>query len=94
MEVLHTKHPDARPPSTAFLDAYPNNPPEMFPVNITDNLVLAVTGRLLGGAGPGGTDSVSIQHWLLRFGAASGELRQIVAEFGEWLRNGRPPWAA
>ena len=32
-------------------------------------------------AGPGGTDSVSIQHWLLLFGAVSGELRRIVADF-------------
>ena len=37
---------------------------------------------------------VSLQHWLLRFGAASGELRRIVAEFGEWLSNVCPPWAA
>ena len=83
MEVLRTKHPDARPPLAASLDAYLNNPPEMVPVNITDDVLLAVAGCLLGGAGPGGTDSISIQHWLLRFGAASGELRQIVAEFGE-----------
>ena len=94
MEVMHTKHLDARPPLAACLDAYPNNPPEMVPVNITDDVVAAVAGRLLGGAGPGGTDSVSLQHWLLRFGAARSELRQIVAEFGEWLSNGRPPWAA
>ena len=94
MEVLHTKHPDSRPPSATSLDAYPNNPPEMVPVNITDNVVAAVAGRLSGGAGPGGTELVSLQHWLLRFGAASGELRLIVAEFGEWLSNGRPSWAA
>ena len=37
---------------------------------------------------------VSLQHWILRFGAASGELRMIVAEFGEWICNGRPPWVA
>ena len=48
----------------------------------------------MGGAGPGGNDSVSLQHWLLWFGAASGELRLIVAEVEEWLSNGRPPWAA
>ena len=35
MEVLRTKNPDARPPSAACLDAYPNNPPEMVPVDIT-----------------------------------------------------------
>ena len=66
----------------------------MVPVDITDNVVAAVAGRLLGGAGPGGTDLVSLQHWILRFGAASGELRMIVAEFGEWICNGRPPWVA
>ena len=49
-----------------------------------------MAGRLLGRAGPGG----SLQHWLLRFGSASGELRLIVAEVGKWLSNGRPPWAA
>ena len=36
---------------------------------------------------------ISLQHWLLRFGAASGALRLIVVEMGEWLSNGRPPWA-
>ena len=33
-------------------------------------------------------------HCLLRFGVASGELWLIVAEMGEWLSNGQPPWAA
>ena len=66
----------------------------MVPVDITDDVVLAVAGRLSGGAGPGGTDSISLQHWILRFGAASRALRLIVAEMGEWISNGRPPWAA
>ena len=38
-------------------------------------------------------DSVSLQHWLLRFGSASADLRLIVGDFVEWLGNGRPPWA-
>ena len=66
----------------------------MVPVDITDYVVAALAGRLLGGAGTGGTDSVSLQHWLLRFGEASGKLQQIVVEFGEWFSNGRTPWAA
>ena len=45
IEVLRTKHPDTRPLSVAILDAYPNNPPEMVPVDITDNVVKAVAGR-------------------------------------------------
>ena len=91
LEVLRTKHLDARPPSAACLDTYPNNPPEMVPVDITDDVVSAVAGRLSGGAGPGETDSVSLQHWLLGFGAEISKIRQIVVEFGEWLSNGRPP---
>ena len=61
---------------------------------ITNDTVTAVAGRLSGGDGPGGTDSVLLQHWLLRFGAASAELWLIVGDFVEWMVNGRPPWAA
>ena len=42
----------------------------------------------------GGKDSVILRHWLLHFGAASRELRLIVADFMEWLGNGRTPWAS
>ena len=48
----------------------------------------------MGGGRLGGTDSVSLQHWILRFSAASGELQMIVGDFVEWLGNGRPPCAA
>ena len=54
MEVFRTKHSDARPPPAVCLDTYADNPPEMVPVNITKDVVSAVAGRLLGGAGPGG----------------------------------------
>ena len=91
MEVLRTKHPEARTPTAESLDCYTGRPPELTSVDITDDTVTAVAGRLLGGAGPGGTDSVSSQHWLLRFGAASADLRMIVGDFVEWLGNGRPP---
>ena len=83
LEVLHAKHPDARPPLAACLDAYPGKPPEMVPVDITDDVALAVAGRLTGGVGPGGTYSMSLQHWLLQFGTASRALRLIVEEMGE-----------
>ena len=63
-------------------------------MDITDDTVTAVAGTLWGSVGPGGMDSVLLQHWLLRFGAAIAELRMIVGDFVEWLGNGRPPWAA
>ena len=94
MEVLPTKHPKAQTPRAASLDCYTGRPPELTPVDINDDTVTAVAGRLLGGAGPGGTDSVSLQHWILRFGAASAELRLNIGDFVEWLGNRWPPWAA
>ena len=77
-EVLRSKHPEARAPTVASLYSYPDRPPELAPVDIKDYMVTVVAGRLLGWAGTGGTDSVSLKHWLLRFGAASGEIRLIV----------------
>ena len=94
LEVLRVKHPESPTPTAAFLGSYTGRPPELTPVDIIDDMVTAVAGRLSGGAGPGGTDSVSLQHWLLRFVAASAELRHIVGDFVEWIGNGRPPWAA
>ena len=54
MEVLRTKHPEARTPTAASLDSYPGCLPELTPVDITEDTVTAVAGRLSGGAGPGG----------------------------------------
>ena len=65
----------------------------MATVDITDATVATVARRLLGSAGPGGVDSISLQHWLLWFGVASMGIRQIVGESGEWMTNGHPPWA-
>ena len=94
LEVLRAKHLEARTPTAACLESYTGRPPEFTPVDITDYTVTVVAGRLSGGTRPGGTDSVLLQHWLLRFGAASAELRHIVGDFVEWLGNGQPPWAA
>ena len=94
LEVLCAKHLEAWTPIAACLTSYTVRPPELSPVDITDDTVTAVAGRLLGGAGPGGTDSLLLQHWLLRLGAASAELRRTFGDFVEWLGNGRPPWAA
>ena len=63
-------------------------------MDITEDMVTVVAGRLSGGAVPGGTESMSLQKWLLRFSAASAELRLIVGDFVEWLGNGRLPWDA
>ena len=81
MEVLRSKRPEAWTPTVESQDSYPDCPPDLTPVYITDYTVKAVVGRLSGRAGPGRTDLVSLQHWLLRFRAASRELRLIVGDF-------------
>ena len=54
MEVLHIKHPEARTPTAASLDAYPGRPLELTLVDITNDTVMAVAGRLSGGGRTGG----------------------------------------
>ena len=44
MDVLRTKHPDARPPTAASLDTYPDHQPELVPVDITSDMVMEVVG--------------------------------------------------
>ena len=41
-------------------------------MDIANDTVTAIAGQLLGGDGPVETELVSLQYWLLRFGAASG----------------------
>ena len=94
MDVLRSKHVEAQTLTAASLDLYPDRPPELTPVDITDDTVTEFVGRLSRGAGPGETDSVSLQHWILHFRSASRELRLIVGDFTEWMGNGRLPWSA
>ena len=44
MEVFCGKHPEAETPTAASLDSYPDRPPELSPVNITDDTDTAVAG--------------------------------------------------
>ena len=60
MDMLCTKHPDARPSYAASLDTYMDQTLELIPVDITKDKVTEVAGRLSGGARLVGTDSVSL----------------------------------
>ena len=53
-----------------------------------------VAKKLSGSAGPSGVDSISMPHWLLKFGEASASLRKSITKLVEWLANGYPPWTA
>eukprot|EP00957_Ditylum_brightwellii_P143663 10945284-Ditylum_brightwellii.AAC.1 len=63
-------------------------------VNVTGGVIEKVSHHLSGAAGPGGVDSVTLQDWLLRYGAVSRKLRESITRFVCWIANNLPPWAA
>ncbi len=91
--VLESKHPDARVPDVSFFQSYPNTP-DFVDLDITEDSVEKVAGRLSGSAGLGGSDAYACSHWLLKFGTASRKLRVALAGLSAWMANGFPPWAA
>ena len=54
IEVLCTKNLDERPLTASILDRYTDLPPEIVPMDITDDTVTEVDGKLSGWARPGG----------------------------------------
>ena len=48
MEVLHTKQPEARPPTVVSLYSYLDRPLDLVPFDITDDTVMTVVGRASG----------------------------------------------
>ena len=45
-------------------------------------------------SGPGGTESETLQGWIIKFGKHSKKLRISVEYFVDWMENYSPPWAA
>ena len=74
MDVLHSKHPDARPPTRTSLESYPVQLPDLILIDMTEDTVTDITGNLSIGSGTRGSDLVSLNKWLLQFRAASGEV--------------------
>ena len=62
MDVLCNKHPYACPSPAASLDTYPECPPELVPMDINDDTVTEVAGKIYGGAGKGGTDLLRLHN--------------------------------
>ena len=94
LEVFRSKHPRSRPPMASSFEAYRIKPPAFVSMYITDKTVASVAIRMSGAAGPRGTDLVSLQHWILQFGAVSAGLWHIFGEFRYWVVNRLPPWVA
>ncbi len=98
MEVLHLQHPNTRIPDLedphciAFKQY--NEVPVEIPMDCTTEDLETLALRMSGSAGPSSFDAVMLRNCLLRYGRASGELRQELAAWVEWLSNESPPWAA
>ena len=56
LDVLHPKHPKARPLTVQILEAYGGKPPAMVPVDITNAKLATIARQLPVSAGPGGVD--------------------------------------
>ena len=78
------------PPPISALEPY-EVVPEMPTLDITGDVVEKVAKKMSGAAGPGGTDAIALQHWLLRFGVESSFLRDAVASLARFMANGSPP---
>ncbi len=98
MEVLRSQHPDTRIPNLedphciAF-EHYDEVPVEI-PTDCTSEDLKTLALRMSGSAGPSSFNAVMLRNCLIRYGRASGELRQELAAWVEWLSNESPPWAA
>jgi hypothetical protein len=98
MEVLLSQHPDTRipnleDPNCIAFEQYSEVPVAM-PTDCTPEDLETLALRMSGSAGPSSFDAVMLRNCLLRYGRASGELRQEMADWVEWLSNESPPWAA
>jgi hypothetical protein len=91
--VLQEKHPKMRDPGPTAMPTYESTP-DLPTLDITAETVESVAGKLSGGAGLSGFDSINLKNLLLQHGQASQRLRNVCAKFARWLANDHPPWAS
>ena len=78
-ETLKSKYPEGRDVSVENLPEF-ESCPEMIDIVVTEENVEKVAKRLSSSAGLSGIDSLSMSHWLLKFGASSTILRKSFAD--------------
>ena len=61
--------------------------PEMLDIQITQDHVINIAGKVSGSAGTSGIDSFVLSHWLLRYEGHSKKLRFAIVKFIEELSN-------
>ena len=91
MQILQIKHPNPgayyKEACTPYLTV-----PSMPALDVTGAHIQIVARRLHGAAGPSGSDAAAWQDWLLRYGAHSEHLRDVVAYLTRVMANTTVPW--
>ena len=80
-------------PHCSTLEVYKDTPISI-PVYIMEDVVESVIRKLLGITGPRGTDSETLQGWLLKLGDYRKIICFSVENFVEWMANKSPPSVA
>ncbi|KAF6201996.1 hypothetical protein GE061_004392 [Apolygus lucorum] len=92
LDVMKSKHPaQFRPQEDTFIAS--DTLPLMVDIDVTSNHIEKVARKLRGSAGPSGTDAEQWRNMLLRFGAHSAQLREVVASLVRRLANGVVDWS-
>ena len=76
---MKSKYPEGRDISVENFPKF-ESCPEMIDIVVTEENVEKVAKRLSSSAGLSGIDSLSMSHWLLKFGASSTILRKSFAD--------------
>ncbi len=98
MEVLRLQHldtriPDLEDPHCIAFEHYNEVPVEIL-TDCTSKDLETLALQMSGSTGPSSFNTIMLRNCLLRYSRASGELRQELATWVEWLSNESPPWAA
>jgi hypothetical protein len=98
IDVLKGKHPDLRVPELGHEDNLTfetyDTCPDPVPLVCDPVEVEKVAAQLGGAAGVDSIDAVHMHAYLSTYGRSLAELREELAEWGEWMANTSPPWAA
>jgi hypothetical protein len=95
MEVLRSQHPDTwildlEDPHCIAFEHYNEVLVEIL-TDCTSKDLKMLALWMSGSAGPSSFDAVMLRNCLLRWGRASGKLREELAAWVEWLSNESPP---
>ena len=90
IDVLRQKHPAPIVPAVEVLEHY-GVVPEFILLDITEDTVESISGKLTGTAGIGEINATGLQQWMLRFYISIQRLRCAVASLTCWMANNSPP---